>query len=373
MAKVIAFTRRNTGSSPRAPRDGTSPRASTVINIADRSGRAKVSSVSTAPEILISVVIATHNKPHLLSHCLAGLLRQRFDSSRYEIIVADAASDSCTRDIVADWAMHAKRNGPRITYVSSNGARGLAAARNRGWRAARGSIVAFTCDDTVARADWLQNGWNAFEPDVQAVWGRIVVPYANLSGDYERHPMNLERMEFPAANCFCRKQLLEELGGFDERFTMAWRDDADLYFRLLERSDYVVHAPAVVTTRPIRRAPWGESLRQQRRAQLDALLYKKHPKLYRQKIRRSDQWECYMIVVALLSFAVALAMDQPVVAASAVATWLFLTAWFGAERLPTGRKTFGGVTEAIVASVLVPPLTVFWRLAGALKFRVPFL
>jgi GT2 family glycosyltransferase len=371
MAKVIAFTRRTPRSSPApAIRAGNQPRSSSVISIAHRSVHTDPSAGSN---ILISVVVATCDRPHLLSHCLASLLWQRFDTSRYEIIVVDDKPSSCTRDIVTDWAMHAKRSGPKVTYIPSNGPHGLAAARNRGWRAARGAVIAFTNDDTVARADWLQNGWNAFEHDVQAAWGHVVVPYLNSSGEYERHMKNMERSEFTAANCFCRKQALQELGGFDERFELAWREDADLYFRLLGRANRVVHVASAVMTHPIRQASWGESLRQQKKVQADALLYKKHPELYRQKIRGSYHRDCYLIVAALFSFFIALAVNQTAVAIAAAATWLFLTGWFAVKRLAPSAKTAGHIAEMIVASVLLPPLAVFWRLTGAVKFRVPFL
>lgn len=369
MAKVIEFTQRNLHSAPPRKSGNGNRGCSSVINIANRSTR---TAPSAGPDILLSIVVVTCERPHLLSHCLASLLWQRFDTSRYEIIVVDDQPSSCTRDIVNDWALQAKRSGPKVTYIP-NGAHGLAAARNRGWRAARGAVIAFTNDDTVARADWLQSGWNAFDQDVQAVWGRVVVPYANSLGEYEHHLKNTERVEFAAANCFCRKQALEELGGFDERFTQAWRDDVDLYFRLLDRSDRVAHAPSAVMTRPLRPAPWGEALRQQKKIQADALLYKKHPSLYRQKIRTGHHRNCYLIVAALMSFFVALGTGQTAVAIAAAATWLFLTAWFSVERLSPAPKTAGHIAELIVSSVLIPPLTVFWRLTGAIRFRVPFL
>ncbi|OGB27063.1 MAG: hypothetical protein A3I66_22330 [Burkholderiales bacterium RIFCSPLOWO2_02_FULL_57_36] len=322
--------------------------------------------------MLLSVVVATCDRPHLLSHCLASLLWQRFDASRYEIIVVDDRPGSCSRDIVNDWMLQARRSGTQVTYIPSDGPHGLAAARNRGWRAARGTVIAFTNDDTVARADWLQNGWNAFERDVQAVWGRVVVPYANSLGEYERHLSNQGCTEFAGANCFCRKQILEDMGGFDERFSLACREDADLYFRLLDRSERVVHAPAAVMTHPIRATSWMENLRCQKKAQADALLYKKHPRLYKQKIQRGTHWDSYLIVAALLGFFVTLGLGEFIAAIAAAATWLFMTGWFGVKRFAATPNSAANIAETIVASVLIPPLTVFWRLTGAVKFRVPF-
>lgn len=375
MAKVIAFTKRNQRSPPGcAMRDNAGTDFASVIDLKERVAvRSRTSSGTSESEILVSVVVATSDRPHLLSHCLASLLWQRFDAARYEIIVVDDRPNSCTRDIVADWALHAKRTGTKVIYLPSSGPHGTAAARNRGWRAARGEVIAFTNDDTAARTDWLRNGWDTFEQDVQAVWGRVVVPCSTSPDDYERRRKNQEHIEFPGANCFCRKQALEELGGFDERFALAWREDADLYFRLLNRAGRIVHAPSAVMTHPIRPPAWGESLREQRRMQADALLYKKHPALYRQKIRSAHHWDCYLIVAALLSFLAALAYHQPVAAIAAAATWVFLTAWFGFQHFAPVARTAADIAEMMVASVLVPPLAIFWRLIGAARFRVPFL
>ena len=51
---------------------------------------------------------------------------------------------------------------------------------------------------------------------------------------------------------------------------------------------------------PVRNERWGVCLRQQRNAFYDALLYKKHPQLYRERIRRSPPWNYYAIVALTL-------------------------------------------------------------------------
>jgi hypothetical protein len=49
------------------------------------------------------------------------------------------------------------------------------------------------------------------------------------------------------------------------------------------------------------------------------------------------------------------------------------TAKFFFERLRGASKRASHVVEMLVTSVLIPPLAVFWRLAGALRYRVAFL
>ena len=44
-------------------------------------------------------------------------------------------------------------------------------------------------------------------------------------------------------------------------FTMAWREDADLFFRLLEAGHSVVHEAGARVVHPVRPAPWAISTR----------------------------------------------------------------------------------------------------------------
>ena len=109
---------------------------------------------------VVSVVVPTCGWPDLLRRCVAALEAQTLPAHAVEIIVVD---DTLTR-------------------------RGPAAARNISWRRARAPIVAFTDDDAVPAADWLERGLAAFQADVDAV--------AGTPTDYERNEQGLERAEF---------------------------------------------------------------------------------------------------------------------------------------------------------------------------------
>src|SRR5690606_10619854 len=102
--------------------------------------------------------------------------------------------------------------------------------------------------------------------------------------------------EFVTANCFVRRTVLEAVGGFDERFRAAWREDSDLHFVMLERGLKLMKVPAAVVVHPVRPARWGVCLRIQRKSQYDALLYKKHPELYRRRIGPNRPRDYYAIV-----------------------------------------------------------------------------
>ena len=342
--------------------------------------------------VRVSVVVPTCGRPQLLQRCLTSLMVQQFNPHHVEIIVVDDAVQSTlssvTRALVVECAVSTVAHGLEIRYLPPLGPtapHGPAAARNRGWRSARGAIVAFTDDDTQARADWLACGMDGFSqlsmsgltgsatPQVDAVWGRITMPLHGPASDYELDAKGLERAEFVTANCFCRRSVLERIDGFDERFRMAWREDADLYFRLLDAGVRVLHVPSAVVVRPIRPAGWGVSLQQQRKILFDALLFKKHPIRYREKIRARPRWDYYVIVAALVGAAAASFNDQPPLAATLAAIWLVLTMSFCLRRLRPAIKTPSHILEMIVTSALIPPVAVFWRLVGALRFKVGFL
>jgi hypothetical protein len=212
----------------------------------------------------------------------------------------------------------------------------------------------------------------AMKGNVDAVCGRIVMLISAIPTDYERDASGLERSEFVTANCFCRRRTLEALGGFDERFRLAWREDSDLHFRLLEAGARIARAPDAVVVHPVRPAPWGVSVRQQKKIMFDALLFKKHPQLYRRRIRATPRWDYYAIVAALFALALGLALHSAAGSALAAVPWAGLTSCLCLQRLRGASKAPAHVAEMIATSIAIPPVAVFWRAAGALRFRVRF-
>jgi hypothetical protein len=217
----------------------------------------------------ISAVVPTSRQPALLDRCLTALRRQHLSPQEYEIVVVDQAGDPETAACVGQ---HATEGPVSIRYVICADRRGPAAARNAGWRAAQAAILAFTNDDCIPEPGWLAGGLAAFEDRVWGAQGRLVMPLPARPTDAERSAAGLAQAEFATANCFYRREALEEAGGFDERFTAAWRDDSDVYFTLLERGHQLVRADCARVVHPIRRAGWAASLRQARNHVFEPLL-----------------------------------------------------------------------------------------------------
>jgi glycosyltransferase involved in cell wall biosynthesis len=356
--------------------------------------------------ICVSVVVPTYKRPELLRRCLAALLAQDFDPSAYEIIIADDAACDETRRLVEEYALGGLETeyarwpaavsllhegcpmalavaaqpaafhetlSTRVRYLPVTGAHGPAAARNAGWRAATGPIIAFTDDDCIPEPGWLSAGVSALGNDAAGASGRIRVPLPDAPTDYQRDAAGLEAGEFVTANCFYRRDALAAIGGFDEQFTTAWREDSDLYFTLLERGCRLIRAPQAVVIHPVRPAAWGISLRQQRKSMFNALLYKKHPMLYRQYIQHMPPWRYYSIVGSLLLMLVGLATRRRWLARGSLVVWAMLSGRFCAQRLRHTSRAPAHIAEMLVTSALIPPLALFWRWRGAIRFRVFFL
>ncbi len=314
----------------------------------------------------ISVVVPTYRRHDLLARCLDALVAQEFDRGRYEIIVADDDADPATRQLLGRWQRPA---GPAIRCIPVTETQGPAGARNSGWRAARGDVIAFTDDDCQPDPGWLREGLAAMTLADDALAGRVVMPVPPEPTDYERDAAGLAEAEFVTANCFVRRNALEAVGGFDERFTIAWREDSDLQFSLLEHGFRIKRAPQAVVRHPLRPAPWGVSLRQQRKGEFNSLLFRKHPQLYRRHIPPFPS--SYYAMAALLPAGVLLSIsDRPVWAGVAIGAWLVPFVRFCARRLRGASKAPSHVLEMILTSALIPPAACYWLIRGNIRFRV---
>jgi glycosyltransferase involved in cell wall biosynthesis len=317
------------------------------------------------------VVIPTYKRPALLRRCLLALCAQTMNPRRFEIIVVDDAPTDDTKKTVA--CIAAAVPWPAISYIAAVGPRGPAAARNRGWRAARADLIAFTDDDCVPLRNWLSEGWNIFRmPGISGAWGDIIVPLGVSPTDHERNTKGLERSPCATANCFYAKAALDAVRGFDERFTAAWREDSDLEFTLMERGFRLVPCSRALVVHPARAAPWGISLGQQRNNLFNALLYKKHPALYRSLLHKHAPWHYYASVLALGIAVVAGTMQAWYWSLALLLLWGGLAFRFCLRRLRHSSRRFSHVLEMVVTSLLIPPLSLFWRLRGAVRFRVAY-
>lgn len=322
--------------------------------------------------ILISVVVPTCGRMDLLDRCLDALTRQTLPGSAFEVIVVDDEPNHNTLHLVAGWRARTLDRGPRLVYLPNSNTHGPAAARNLGWRSARAPIIAFTGEDTVPSCSWLAQGLAAFGDEVDVLCGGLDAPLPAHPTEAQCAVRQAAVDAFCVASCFCRRKLLESLDGFDERFEQAGHCDADLHFRLLALGARIVRVPEALVVQPVLPAPWGASLGRTREAVFDALLYKKHPQLYRERIAAAPPWDHYFAVAALAVLLGALLAGAGTLALLAGLAWLALTARLCLQRLRGTAHTASHIADVVLTSALIPPLSVFWRLAGAIRYRVRF-
>ena len=89
----------------------------------------------------VSVVIPTRNRSALLGQTLHSVLWQR--DVDFEVIIVDEASTDDTSDLLTTFSDN------RIRVIHNNAPTGVASARNRGAKEARGRWLAFVDDDDL--------------------------------------------------------------------------------------------------------------------------------------------------------------------------------------------------------------------------------
>jgi GT2 family glycosyltransferase len=174
-------------------------------------------------ERAITLVVCTRNRAAQLALALPYFAKLE-TGERWELVLVDNGSTDATAGVLAAFA---RGSGLEVSVIGEPRT-GLAAARNAGWRRARGAIVAFTDDDCYPVADYLEQVLRCFAgADLGYLGGRV------LLYDRNDYPITIKTSEaredlpprsfLPAgvihgANFAVRRDVLEALGGFDERF-----------------------------------------------------------------------------------------------------------------------------------------------------------
>lgn len=315
----------------------------------------------------ISVVIPTFKRLNLLSNCLNALKNQTLEKENFEVIVVSDGPDLETENAIN---FHAHNYPFKLIYLHTEIKKGPAAARNLGWLKANSELIAFTDDDCLPEKDWLEKMLEFYNGQKLIVYsGRIIVPLEENPTDFALNTSRLEVAEFVTANCACSKQALIKVGGFDEQFSLAWREDSDLAFRFIESRIPIYHNHLAVVVHPVREAPWGVSLKEQRKGMFDVLLFKKNPMLFESKIGKNILWNYYLIVfLCLLACFGGLLKFKSLYKISTLLMAIPVSS-FTYKRLKNTSKAPVHVAEMVITSLIIPFLSIYWRVYGMLKFK----
>ena len=226
----------------------------------------------------VSVVVCTHNGQSTLDECLERLGALTYPD--YEVIVVNDGSSDASAEI-------ARRHEATLIQTAH---RGLGHARNKGIEAAAGEIVAFLDDDAYPDADWLHYVAALLRANGHAGVGGPNIPpcddgfVAECVAAAPGGPIHVlisdrEAEHVPGCNMAFRKDVLEEVGCFDERFRVAG-DDVDLCWRL-QKADRTLGFSAGAVVMHRRRDSIRRYLRQQYGyGKAEALLEQKWPARY---------------------------------------------------------------------------------------------
>jgi glycosyltransferase involved in cell wall biosynthesis len=190
---------------------------------------------TNSKEPLVTVVLPTHNRAHLLNYAVESVLRQTHRN--LELIVVDDCSADDTQTVIEGVS------DPRLRYVRNHVNLKLPRTLNKGFRLAAGRFLTWTSDDNlfgetaiemmVAR---LQEGDCSFVyadyfdfSDLNEVTGEPVDP------SHERLPFPpaLEQVNRIGACFLYTREVYEAIGDYDPELFLV--EDYDYFIRISKR------------------------------------------------------------------------------------------------------------------------------------------
>jgi histidinol-phosphate phosphatase family protein len=319
--------------------------------------------------MLIDVVIPTIGRSSLRS-LLASLARASGPRPNCIYLVDDRRDRSAPLDLgKLDAGLRA-----RITVLAGTAA-GPASARNAGWRAARAPWIAFVDDDVLVGETWLDDlarDLRDLPPDVAGSQAVVTVPLPEdrRATDWERNVAGLATSHWITADCAYRRVDLLAVGGFDERFPRAYREDADLALRIVARGKRIVRGSRR-TTHPVRPADWKVSLRLQAGNADDVLMDALHGRDWRKRASAPrGAYRSHAATVATAALALgACAARKPRAGALLGAAWLAQYARFAWRRIAPGPCTADEIRGLLLTSAAIPFAAVYHRARGYARLR----
>lgn len=204
----------------------------------------------------VSIIIPVYNKFNYTYSCIKTIIKNTKDVE-YEIILADDVSSDETKDV--------KKYVENIIISRNEKNLGFLLNCNEAAKKARGKYVLFLNNDTNVQKNWLSSLVDLLEKDnkIGMTGSKLVYPDGRLqeAGGIvwkDASAWNFGRLDDPekseynyvrevdyisGAAIMIRKQLWEEIGGFDTRYVPAYCEDSDLAFEVRKHGYKVVYQP----------------------------------------------------------------------------------------------------------------------------------
>ena len=203
-----------------------------------------------------SVIIPTYGHFHHTHHCLASLCACGDTSSFEVILIDDDPVGSTTQKLKAYNNLRVLSNKKNLGFVNSC---------NRGAALARGDYLVFLNNDTQVLPGWLDALLKTFDdqPAAGLVGSRLIYPdgrlqeaggivfcdgsawnYGRLDDPYRPEYSYLRETDYVSGAALAvKRQLFEQLGGFDTTYSPAYYEDTDLAFRVRDAGYRVYYQP----------------------------------------------------------------------------------------------------------------------------------
>jgi GT2 family glycosyltransferase/glycosyltransferase involved in cell wall biosynthesis len=216
-----------------------------MFGVNERPGKPEPLTVLEYENPKVSIVIPAHNKFWVTYNCIAALILAPNEISAEIILVDDGSSDQ-TAEI--------ERYVKGVTIVRHETAQGFVRASNRGAEFARGEFIVMLNNDTEPAAGWLDELAYVFErfDDVGLVGAKLVYPdgklqeagglifqnldvwnYGRGGNPHDPRFNYIRKVDYCSGACLMlRREIWNQLKGFDEFYAPAYYEDTDLAFRV---------------------------------------------------------------------------------------------------------------------------------------------
>jgi GT2 family glycosyltransferase len=205
---------------------------------------------------LLSIIIYAHNNWTLTAKCVSTIVNKTYNTT-YEIIIADDNSNDDS--IAASKAIKGLKVHTNLTGL------GYLRTCNKACRLALGKYVIFFHNDSQVEKNWVEPIVKVMEEDstVGIIGPKLLFPDGKLQeaggivwrdgrlsryGFAEEPEMPeynyLKEVDYVSGACLAiRKELWNDIGGFDEQYSPAYYEDVDLAFEVRKRGFRVVNQP----------------------------------------------------------------------------------------------------------------------------------
>ena len=241
----------------RLKKSANAEKAQYTVNNCSHSTSDQVKFPKSREETEVSIIIPVFNKFQYTLNCLKSISDNTTGS--FEVVIVDDAS--------TDGTANQLKNIPNLTIIRNKENLGFVESCNNGAKLSKGKFLLFLNNDTVVTENWLPPLLELIKKeDVGGVGAKLIYPNGTLQeaggiiwndasgwnygrGDHpEKSQYNYVRdVDYcSGAALLVKRDLFEELGGFDSQFKPGYYEDTDLCFSIRERGYRVLYQPLSV-------------------------------------------------------------------------------------------------------------------------------